>query len=240
MKRFNKKIQSILESFNALNGTKWVGIKKYVSVKSGEVANFVVNANFNYGNAVNTSVEILETLTDADFSAIADRYKVVNHEGEKYGSNAPAREYLATGKIPKEGTKARIKCLEGVHETKTIATIVAEMIAQFKANQDEETRSAQSIAQREKYDHVAKSVKQHKETKRLHIWAMANWKEVLEEGEYSDSTMGIEASQKNAIERYCKEVLNKQLPTTKYRNFVVEDNQLSEVAISGETFTFVD
>jgi hypothetical protein len=239
MKASNKQIQSILESFNALNGTKWVGIKEYKSVKSGEVANFVVNANFNYGNAVNSSIEILETLTDADFTAIADRYKVVNHEGEKYGSNAPAREYLATGKIAKEGTKARIKCLEGVKETKTLATICAEMIQAMLDNQNEETRSAQSIAQREKYDHVAKSVKRHKETKRLHIWAMANWKEVVEEGEYSEGDMGIETAQKTAIERYCKEVLKKQLPTTKYRNFVIEDNQLSEVAISGETFVFI-
>lgn len=229
----------LLENFNALNGTKWVGIKGYKSVKSGEVANFVVNANFNYGNAVDNSIAILETLTNADFEAIVAKYNVNNEAGIEYGTNAGAREFLASGKLPKEGTKARITVLEGVKETKTVAQIVADMIAQMNANKDPETRSAQSIAQREKYVHVAKSVKRHIETGRLHIWAMANWKEVVEVGVYADSEMGIEAKQKNAVERYCKDVLSKQLPTTKYRNFVIEDNQLAEVAITGNTYQFV-
>jgi len=235
----SEKINSILANFSALNGTKFVGIREYISVKSGEVANFVVNANFSYANAVTKSVEILETLTEADFTAIANSFKVVNASGTQYGSNAGSREYLESGKLPKEGTKARIKVLEGVKETKTLATITKEMIENFNNNQNEETRSAQSIAQREMYEHITKGVKQHKETERYHIWAMAHSKEVLIDGEYSNSNPQIETLQKNAIERYCKEVLKKQLPTTKYRNFVVEENQLSEVKVTGSTIQFI-
>ncbi len=238
MKATNKQIQSILANFDELNGTKFVGIRNYKSAKSGEVADFVVNANFNYGTAVNTSIAILKSLNEADFEAIAKKYGVTNHEGEKYATNKGAVEFLESGKLPKEGTKARDKVMNGVHKTKTIATIVGEMIQSFVDNQNPLTRSKQSESQREKYDHVAKSVKQHKVNETYHIYALAHSKEVIEEGEYSDSAMGIEASQKNAIERYCKDVkkrinskgkeVSAELPTCKYRNFVLTEGELAD------------
>lgn len=234
------RISRILSNFAELSGTKFVGIKEYISVKTGEVANFVVNANFSYANAIINTIAILKTLTSVDFTAIAEKYNVVNYAGTQYATNAGAVKYLTTGKLPKEGTKARETVLKGVKETKTLATIVAEMIETFNKNQDEDTRSPQSIKQREIYKHLENGVKQHRENKTYHIWAMSHSKQVILAGEYKDSEMGIEAAQKNAIERYCKDVLGKQLPTTKYRNFVVEDNQLSEVNVNGETVEFID
>ena len=250
MTKHNELIIRILANFSQLVGASFVGIKRYTSVKSGEIANFVINANFSYGKAIKTSIAILKSLTDANFTAIAEKYGVVNHEGEKYATNKGATEYLATGKLPKEGTKARINVLKGVHETKLLSTIVAEMIKSFEDNQNEGTKSAQSIAQSEMYEPITNGVKRHKENKLYYIWAMAHPKEVIEEGTYADSTPKIETAQKNAIERYCKDVLTRVnskgktvsavLPTTKYRLFVCEEDQLCEVNVNGDTVSFVD
>jgi len=239
MKTFNAQIQRLLALFSVLTGTKFVGIREYISVKSGEVANFVINANFNYGNAIAKTVEILQSLTPADFQLIEKNYGVVNSEGAKYGTNKGAVEYLENGKLPKEETKAREKVLAGVKETKRLATVCAEMIQTFLDNQNEETRSAQSKAQSEAYERITKGVKRNIKTQKLHIWAMSHSKEVLIEGEYPESNPQIETAQKNAIERYCRDILNKQLPTTKYRNFVIEPNQLSEVKVTGDTVEFI-
>lgn len=249
MKTFNAQIQRLLAYFSVLTGTKFVGIKEYISVKSGEVANFVINANFNYGNAIETTVKILKSLTASDFQAIELKYGVVNASGTEYGSNAGAKKYLETGKRPKEGTKARDTVMAGVKQTKELATVCAEMVQAFLDNQNEETRSAQSKSASESYERITKGVKRNIKSQKLHVWAMAHSKEVLIEGNYPESNMGIEASQKNAIERYCKSVktmvnskgleVPAELPTSKYRNFVIEPNQLSEVKVSGETVTFI-
>jgi len=239
MKGFNAQIQRLLALFSVLTGTKFVGIREYISVKTGEVANFVINANFNYGNAIDSTVEILKSLTASDFQAIEAKYGVVNAEGTTYGSNAGAKLYLETGKIPKEGTKARVKVLAGVKETKRLATVCAEMVQAFLDNQNEETRSAMSVAQSEAYERITKGVKRNIKSQKLHIWAMAHSKEVLIEGNYPESNPQIETAQKSAIERYCRDILNTQLPTTKYRNFVIEPDQLSEVKVTGDTVTFI-
>jgi hypothetical protein len=239
MKTFNAQILRLLAYFSVLTGTKFVGIREYISVKTGEVANFVINANFNYGNAVKTSIEILKSLTANDFLAIEAKYDVVNSEGTEYGSNAGATKYLETGKRPKEGTKARETVMAGVKQTKQLATVCAEMVQTFLDNQNDATRSVMSEAQKNAYEPITKGVKRNIKSQKLHIWAMSHSKEVLIEGEYAESNLGIEASQKNAIERYCKSVLDKQLPTTKYRTFVVEPNQLSEVKVTGETVVFI-
>lgn len=238
MKNLKALIQRILANFSALNGVKFVGIKKYVSVKTGEVANFVVNANFSYSNAIAKTIAILETLTDSDFTAIEKKYNVFNMAGIKYGTNKGAKEFLATGKISKIGTKAYETTMNGVKETKLLSTIRTEMIESFIANQSDETRSAQSEAQRAIYEPVTNGVKRHIESGKLHIYAMAHSKQVITEGEYKESNQGIESAQKSAIERYCKSI-GQELPTTKYRNFVIDEGQLSEVAISGDKITFV-
>jgi signal recognition particle subunit SEC65 len=235
----NERIQRILANFTAMNGNRFVGIKEYTSVKSGEVANFVINANANYGRAVTKEIAILESLTEKDFSAIAEKYNVDNHSDEKYGSSAPARLFLTTGKIPKEGTKARIAVEKAVKTTKMLATVTAEMVQKFKDNQNEATRSNQSIAQEKIYERLGGGVKWHIENERLHIFALNHSKDVIVDGEYNDSIPNRETAQKNAITSYCKYVLDKVLPTTKWRNFVVEAGQLAELNSTGETFTFI-
>lgn len=237
METRNDRIKRILANFDALNGTKFSAIRGYKN-GDGEISNHVVNANFIYANAVNKSVEILNSLTAEDFEAIAEKYSVVNHSGEKYGTNKGARTFLAEGKLPKEGTKARETALNGVRVTKTLAEMRDEMVQTYLDNQNPETRSKRSEEEREKYEHVAKSVKRNKKSGKLHIYAMSVYKEVVESVEYKEKNEGIEASQKSAIFRYCKKYKT-ELPVSKYRNFIIDEEQLAEVQITGNTYTII-
>jgi hypothetical protein len=237
MKATNEQIKRILAKFSELNGAKYVGIRNY-SNRAGEVADYVINSNFSYGNAVTNTIEILESLNESDFSAIAKQFpKVDNHTGEKYGSNAPARLFLETKKCPKEGTKAHTKCMDGVKETQTLEMVCADMIAQYKANQDKETKSKGSIAQSETYESVTKGVRMEIKTEKLEIMGLIRNKVVTVEGEYPDTTPTRITAQKNAIQSYCKYTLNKQLPVTKFRAFDVVEDQLEAVVITGDTIT---
>jgi hypothetical protein len=231
-------INEILEGQNG-KGANFMGIKGYESKISGEVANFVVNFGASYGNAKDKSIEILNTLTDSDFEAIASKYKVNNVAGTKYATNAGAVKFLTEGKLPKEGTKARETALNGVKVTKTLATIRDEMVQTMLDNENDETRSAQSQAQKDTYDHLGRGIKRHVETKQYYFYANAHAKDVIVEGEYKDRTPKPETAQKEAIEKYCKYVLKNELPVNKFRMFVVSEEQIAEVNVTGDTYQFI-
>lgn len=220
-------------------GANFMGIREYTSKKSGEVANFLVNFGVSYGSAKKESVKILNTLTDSDFEAIASKYKVNNVAGTKYATNAGATKFLTEGKLPKEGTKARKTALNGVKETKTLATIRDEMVQSMLDNESDEKRSAQSQSQIDTYRPIGRGIKQHKITEEYYFYANAHAKDVIVEGEYEDSNPKPETIQREAIQRYCKEILNKQLPTTKFRQFVVAEDQIGEVNVTGDTFQII-
>ncbi|MDZ7785986.1 MAG: hypothetical protein U5L95_02585 [Candidatus Saccharibacteria bacterium] len=203
MKNAQTILAEILKGQNG-KGANFMGISEYTSKTSGEVANFVVNFGASYGNAKAKSVEMLNSLTNNDFKAIAEKFKVNNAEGVKYATNAGATKFLAEGKLPKEGTKARETALNGVKETKTLATVRDEMVKTMLDNKNEETQSAQSIAQQEKYNHLGRGIKQHKETEQYYFYANSHAKEVIVEGEYKKSNPNPETAQKNAISRYFK------------------------------------
>ena len=69
----NKVIKNIVKKFSNLQGSTFVGIKGYQSTTSGEVANHVVNAGFSYGNAVKKDLTALQSATDVDIKAIAEK-----------------------------------------------------------------------------------------------------------------------------------------------------------------------
>lgn len=64
-------IKMIVAMFSTLNGSKFVGVREYLSKTSGEVANHVVNVNFSYGNAVKKDLKALQCATKKDIQAIA-------------------------------------------------------------------------------------------------------------------------------------------------------------------------
>lgn len=237
-KKMEEIIREIAENQKG-KGANFLGIKEYTSKTSGEIANFVVNFGISYKNAKEQSIDILNTLTDSHFTEIAKKYGVWNEVGIVYGTNKGAKLYLSEGKLPKEGTKARETALNGVKESKTLKTIVAETIIAMNNNDNDETRSNQSQANIDKYDYLGRGIKQHKENKKYYFYANSHSKQVIEAGEYKDSTPQPETAQKNAISRYCKEVLNKQLPIDKFRQFVVSPDQMTEVNVTGETYQFI-
>ena len=228
----------ILLMFCKMNGSNFIGAT--YRNQHGELSKYVLIADFNYGVAVDKSIAILKTLTPADFNAIIEKYKVNNIEGVKYSNNANGKLYLETGKIPKEGTKARQIVLDSIKVTKTLQTVCAEMIQKMIDNKDPETRSTRSQNEIDKYEKVTNSIKICNSTKNVHIYAMAHSKIVIEKGIYSDSEKNIETLQKDAIEKYCKYVLNNELPTTKYRNLIITTDQLTRLKVSGEELVFAE
>lgn len=67
-----KNVKRILASFDGLNGTKFIGIHKYESKTTGELANHVVNAGFKYENAVKKDLASLKALTENDVIIISN------------------------------------------------------------------------------------------------------------------------------------------------------------------------
>jgi hypothetical protein len=228
-------IALIVSSFARLNGSTFVGLT-YTN-KKGETAKHVVIANASYFNACDRAIEILKGLTDAMFTAMADMYKVNNIGGTKYATNAGAVEYLASGKLPKEGTKAREAVLKGVRVTKTLSEIRDEMIATILKNRDAETRSASSEAQIKAYEYVEKGLKVHLESGQIVIFAKAHSKQIIVEGVYEDSDKEIETLQKEAISKYCKYELGEELPNEKFRKFNISIEQLNRLKVNGNEVT---
>lgn len=223
----------IVALFSKMNGSNFVGIRTYRN-QNNELANHVVIADFSYTNAVNKTVEILNTLSEADFTAIAQKYSVGNTSGILYSNSIQGNLYLTDGKLPKEGTKARETVLNSIKTSKSLVEMRNAIVAQFLANLNPETRSDASKSAIATYTHVTNSIKVCNETKRVHIYAMHHSKEIIEEGTYTDSTPYPETAQKNAIFAYCKYQLNSELPVSRYRNFIVEKEQMSSVKAKGE------
>jgi len=227
----------IIAMFTDLNGSKFIGAT--YRNKNNELSKYVLIANFNYGVAVAKTIEILNSLNEADFLKIAEKYNVNNVAGIQYSNNADGKLYLETGKLPKEGTKARVKVLESIKITKTLMQIRNEMVNAFVNNKDEETRSASSEAQIEAYEKIVidgktiPSMKVCKATNNVHIYAMAHSREVIEAGTYSNGEKWLETAQKDAITSYCKYVLNAELPTAKYRNMIITTDQLFRIKANG-------
>jgi len=224
-------VAKIIALMAKLNGATFCGLT-YTNSK-GETANHVVIADASYFTACDRAIEILKGLTDAMFTAMAEKYKAVNVSGTKYATNAGAVEYLASGKLPKEGTKAREAVLKGVKVTKTLAEIRDEMIDTIIKNRDYETRSASSQAQIDAYEYITNGVKVHKETEQIVIFAKSHSKQILVEGVYKDSDKEIETLQKEAISKYCRYELGQELPNEKFRKFNIDFDQLKRVKVNG-------
>jgi hypothetical protein len=74
MKTFAKQVKAIVSMFANLNGASFVGIREYLSTTSGELANYVVIANFSYANAVEHDLKALQSATAIDMQIIASKF----------------------------------------------------------------------------------------------------------------------------------------------------------------------
>ena len=80
---------------------------------------------------------------------------------------------------------------------------------------------------------ITNSIKLHIETGRLHIFALAHTKQVIEKGEYKTVNSRELTLCQNAVKEYF------EFKTIKYRQFIVEPEQLTTVAIKGQEVCFV-
>ena len=112
-----------------------------------------------------------------------------------------------------------------------IKTAIAKLAESFRKNQNPETRSNQSIGQEDAYIQITNSIKYHIATGTIHIYALAVSKDVLVEGEYKIVNSRDLTLAQNAVKKYFN------FSTSKYRNFIVNPDQLSGVNISGEKIT---
>jgi len=237
MTEIQKIALEIMSMFVKMNGANYIGCT--YKNKQDEVSKYVLIADFSYPNACKTTKEILASLTADDFLKIASK-GINNVAGVLYSNKKEGKEYLESGKLPKDGTKARQIVLDSIRTSKTLQTICNEMIEAFDKNKDAETRSASSQAQIDAYikitdldGNIIPSMKVSVETKNVHIYALAHSREVIEAGTYTESDKEPETLQKDAIIKYCKYELGKELPTTKYRNLKVTLEQLSRVKVLG-------
>ena len=183
-------VKRIIAKFILLNGSNFVGIRGYENSK-GEIANHVVIADFNYGNAVEKDLAKLQGATEADIQNIA-----------------------------KEGFSADL-----------VKQAIQKLADSFIKNSNPETASNQSIAQKDTYTKVTNSIKIHNETGQIYIYALGHSKVVVQKGEYKEKNSRELTLAQNAVKKYF------DLTTAKYRNFIVDENQLESVRITGDTIT---
>jgi hypothetical protein len=188
-----EKIAKIVEKFSMLNGTRFVGIREYLN-SHNEISNVVVNADFNYGNAVAKDLNTLKSGTMQDVENIAF--------GSKFNKDL-------------------------------VSQAINKMIESFEKNQNPETQSAQSKAQQDTYTKVTNSIKMHNETGQLYIYALQVSKKVLVEGEYKEKNSKDLTLAQNAVKKYF------DLSTAKYRSYVIDENKLASVTITGDTLTVI-
>jgi hypothetical protein len=113
--------------------------------------------------------------------------------------------------------------------TELVEQAILDLTTSFEKNMNPETASKQSIAQKDAYIPVTNAIKLHKETLKLHIYALSVWKgEPIVEGVYKEVNSRPLTIAKNAVKKYFN------FTTAKYRNFIIDPSMLSEVAINGE------
>jgi hypothetical protein len=103
---------------------------------------------------------------------------------------------------------------------------IEKLLTSFINNQNKETQSNQSKAQKDIYIPVCPSIKMHRDTKNFHIYALAVSKEVIIKGEYNEVNHRPLTIAQNAVKKYL------DFTTAKFRNFIVSPENLSAVAMN--------
>jgi hypothetical protein len=121
-------------------------------------------------------------------------------------------------------------CKSG-YSAELVKEAIAKMIASFEKNSDSETASNQSNAQKETYTKVTDCIKMHNETGELYIYAIGHSKQVVTPIEYKPVNSKPLTLAQNAVKKYF------DLTTAKYRSFVVSEDKMAVVKITGDTIT---
>lgn len=104
---------------------------------------------------------------------------------------------------------------------------IEKMKTSFINNMNKETASAQSLAQKDTFTVISDAVKVHNETKQIYIYGLAVAKKVIEKGEYKSVNSRPLTIAQNEVKKYFN------FSTDKYRQFIVNPENLSSVKING-------
>jgi hypothetical protein len=113
-----------------------------------------------------------------------------------------------------------------------VRTAINKLADSFRKNMNPETQSAQSKGQQDAYITITPSIKLHIESGKIHIFAQHHSKQVLVEGEYKSVNSRELTLCQNAVKKYF------DFRTAKFRNFIVDKDQLSTLKIKGNEITF--
>jgi len=117
------------------------------------------------------------------------------------------------------------------YSAELVKEAISKMIASFEKNSDSETASNQSNAQKDAYTKVTDCIKMHNETGELYIYAIGHSKVVTKPIEYKPVNSKPLTLAQNAVKKYF------DLTTAKYRSFVVNEDKMQSVRITGDTIT---
>ena len=116
--------------------------------------------------------------------------------------------------------------------TELIRTAINKLADSFRKNMNEETQSNQSKGQSDAYVTISPSIKLHVESGKIHIFAQHHSKQVLVEGEYKSVNSRELTLGQNAVKKHFN------FRTAKFRNFIIDKDNLCQVKINGNEVTF--
>ena len=126
-----------------------------------------------------------------------------------------------------------------------IAQAVDKLLTALINNQNKETASNGSKAQDNAYQYICPNIKLHIDNQQFHLFAYFVSKNVTCEAPKVVDENGNEIKTKETVSKeltlcqdQIKYVLN--FKTKKFRNYIVEPNQLTSISIEGEKITFDD
>lgn len=153
---------------------------------------------------------------------------VVN-AGFSYG-NAVEKDLKAL----KDATEKDIQAIAKEGFTPELVKIaIANLKERFEKNQNPETASNGSQAQKDAYIQITPSVKLHIETGKLHIYGLTVQKKVIVKGVFKPTNSRELTLCQNAVKKYFN------FSTSKFRQYIVDENTLTGVKIKGESYELV-
>lgn len=185
---------------------------------------------------MNTLLKEFENLKGARFIGIREYCSKTTGEVAHHVLNAGFSYGNAVQKDLTSLLNANEDDIKNIASTLFSIDLVKEAIEKLKTslvnNQNEETASNQSKAQNEAYFQITSSIKLHKESMKIHIYALHVSKTVLVPGVYKEVKSRPLTLAQNAVKKYF------DFSTAKYRQFIVDKEYLtSDVKINGNSYS---
>lgn len=119
---------------------------------------------------------------------------------------------------------------KGNFKTDLVKFAIDKLISSFEKNKNEETASEQSKAQSDSYLQITNGLRLHIETGKIYLYGATLSKTVLVQGTFKEVNSRELTLCQNAVKKHFN------FKTVKFRQYVLDPEQLSEVKAAGQTF----